>query len=41
MKFASPTQSKGSFSKKLAKAGTYKLYCTIHGAAQSLTIRVR
>ena len=41
VKFASKTQSKGSFSKKLAKAGTYKLYCTIHGTKQSLTIRVK
>ena len=39
--FASKTQSKGSFSKKLAKAGTYRIYCTIHGTRQSLTIKVR
>jgi plastocyanin len=40
-RFSSPTQKKGSFSKKLSKAGTYKIYCTIHGAAQSLTIKVK
>lgn len=41
VKFSSPTQKKGTFSKKLAKAGTYRIYCTIHGAKQSLTIKVK
>lgn len=41
IKFASKTQVKGTFSKKLAKTGTYKLYCTIHGSSQSLTIKVK
>lgn len=41
VKFHSPTQAKGSFSKMLAKAGTYQIYCTIHGAKQSLTIKVK
>ena len=40
-KFASPTQRKGAYSKRLARAGTYRLYCTIHGARQSMTIKVK
>jgi plastocyanin len=40
-KFTSRTQTKGTFSKKLSKKGTYKIICTIHGAVQSLTIKVR
>jgi plastocyanin len=40
-KFASPTQKKGAYSKRLARAGTYRLYCTIHGTKQSMTITVR
>jgi len=41
VKFSSPTKQKGTFSKKLAKKGTYKIICTVHGARQSLTIKVR
>jgi plastocyanin len=41
VKFSSPTKKKGTFSKKLAKKGTYKIICTVHGARQSLTIKVR
>jgi plastocyanin len=41
VKFSSPTKTKGTFSKKLAKRGTYKIICTVHGARQSLTIKVR
>ena len=41
VKFKSKAQSKGSFSKKLTKKGTYKIYCTIHTAkAQSMTLKV-
>jgi plastocyanin len=40
-KFHSKTQTKGSFSKKLTKKGTYKIFCSVHGAAaQSMTIKV-
>lgn len=40
-KFKSKTQTKGSYSKKLTKAGTYKIICTIHGVkAQSMTLKV-
>lgn len=41
VKFSSPTKQKGTFSKKLAKKGTYKIICTVHGARQSLTVKVR
>ena len=30
--FGSPTKSSGTFSKRLKKAGTYTLVCTVHGA---------
>lgn len=40
-KFHSPTQMKGTFSKRLTKAGTYKIICTIHASSQSMTIKVR
>src|SRR3954451_13151932 len=37
VKFKSKTRSKGTFSKKITKAGTYKIICTVHGAkAQSM-----
>jgi plastocyanin len=41
VKFASPTQKTGSFSKKLKKKGTYKIICTVHGSVQSLTLKVK
>jgi plastocyanin len=41
VKFKSKTQKKGSFSKKITKAGTYKIICTVHGAkAQSMVLKV-
>jgi plastocyanin len=41
VKFKSKTQPKGTFSKKITKAGTYKIICTVHGAkAQSMTLKV-
>ena len=40
-KFRSATQTKGRFSKKLSKTGTYKLVCTIHDPRMSMTIKVR
>jgi plastocyanin len=40
-KFHSKIQTKGSFSQKLTKKGTYKIFCSVHGAAmQSMTIKV-
>jgi plastocyanin len=40
-KFASKTQVKGSFSKKLTKAGTYTILCTIHAPGMKMTVTVR
>ena len=40
-RFSSPTQKTGTFSRKLSRKGTYRIICTIHGAKQSLTLRVR
>ena len=41
VKFTSPTKKSGTYSKKVTKAGTYKIICTIHGSVQSLTLKVR
>jgi plastocyanin len=41
VKFKSKTQMAGTYSKKVTKAGTYTIYCTVHGAkAQSMTLKV-
>jgi plastocyanin len=40
-KFHSTTQVKGSFSKKLTKAGTYTILCTIHAPGMKMTVKVR
>ena len=40
-KFGSKTQVKGSFSKKLTKAGTYTILCTIHAPGMKMTVKVR
>ncbi|MDX6708963.1 MAG: hypothetical protein QOK16_2353 [Solirubrobacteraceae bacterium] len=41
-KFSSPARTSGSFQRKLTKAGTYQIYCQIHGARdQSMVLRVR
>jgi plastocyanin len=41
VKFTSKTQAKGTFSKKITKKGTYKIFCSIHTAAkQSMTLKV-
>jgi plastocyanin len=41
-KFKSRTQSRGSFSRRLTRRGTYRIVCTIHGAKdQSMVLRVR
>ena len=39
VRFKSPTQSSGTFSRTLRRRGTYRIVCTIHG--QRMTIRVR
>jgi plastocyanin len=42
VKFKSKTVKKGTFSRKITKAGTYKIFCSVHGAAaQSMTLKVR
>jgi len=42
VRFTSPTRSTGVFRKKMTRAGTYVLYCTIHGQSdQSMKLRVR
>jgi plastocyanin len=38
--FASPTQTSGTFSKKMKKAGTYKLVCTLH-EGMTMTLKVK
>ena len=40
VKFASTTQTKGSFSKKLTKPGLYRIVCTIHPGMR-LNLRVK
>lgn len=41
-RFSSPARTSGSFKRRLTKAGTYQIYCQIHGAAdQSMVLRVR
>jgi plastocyanin len=41
VKFHSSTKKSGSFKRKLTKAGTYKIYCTIHGNSMSMTLKVK
>ncbi|HMJ34096.1 MAG TPA: plastocyanin/azurin family copper-binding protein [Baekduia sp.] len=41
VKFSSTTQTKGTFSKKLTKTGTYSILCTIHAPDMTMTIRVK
>jgi len=40
-RFRSATQTKGRFSKRLTKTGTYKIVCTIHDPGMSMTVKVR
>jgi plastocyanin len=40
-RFASTTQTKGTFSKKLTKKGTYTILCTIHAPGMKMTITVK
>jgi plastocyanin len=40
-KFRSKTQSSGHFSRKLTKAGTYKIVCTIHAPGMRMTLKVK
>jgi plastocyanin len=41
-KFRSSTKASGSFSRKVSKAGTYSIFCSVHGASdQSMKLVVR
>ena len=41
-KFGSPSQTSGSFTKRVKKSGTYRIICTVHGASdQSMKLVVR
>jgi plastocyanin len=39
--FRSPVKTKGTFSKKLTRAGTYNILCTIHAPSMKMTVKVR
>ena len=40
VRFHSPTKTSGSFSRKLTKAGTYKIVCTLHEEMrQTITVK--
>jgi plastocyanin len=42
VKFRSGAKSSGTFRKKLTRAGTYRIYCSIHGASdQSMRLVVK
>jgi plastocyanin len=42
VKFKSKTQKSGTYSQKITKAGTYTIFCSVHGAkAQSMTLIVK
>jgi plastocyanin len=41
VKFHSSTMAKGSFQKKLTKAGTYSILCTIHAPNMKMTVTVK
>lgn len=40
VKFASSTKTSGTYKKKLTRAGTYRIVCTIH-PGMNLTLRVK
>ena len=39
--FKSKVQTKGSFSRRLTKKGTYQIVCQIHAPGMKMTIRVK
>jgi len=42
VKFGSRTQKKGTYARRLTRAGTYVIYCTVHGyPTQTMTLVVR
>ena len=41
MKFSSPAKQSGTYAKKITKAGTYRIYCKVHGlGSQSMKLKV-
>ena len=40
-KFKSKVQTKGTFSQRLTRKGTYKIVCQIHAPGMKMTIKVR
>lgn len=41
-RFSSPVKTKGTYTRKVTRKGTYTIVCTIHGASdQSMRLRVR
>lgn len=40
-RFKSSVKTSGTFSKKLTKAGTYSIVCTIHAPSMKMTIKVK
>jgi plastocyanin len=42
VRFGSRTQSKGTYTRRMRRAGTYVIYCTVHGyPTQTMTLVVR
>jgi plastocyanin len=41
VRFSSPVKKTGTFSKRLTKRGTYRIFCAVHGAKQKMTLVVR
>jgi plastocyanin len=39
VRFKSPTQRSGTFSRKLSRRGTYRIVCTVHGQRMTITVR--
>ena len=39
VRFKSPTQRSGTFSRKLSRRGTYRIVCTVHGQRMTVTVR--
>jgi plastocyanin len=39
VRFRSPTQRSGTFSRKLRRRGTYRIVCTVHGQRMTITVR--
>jgi plastocyanin len=41
VKFSSAKKKSGSYSRTVTRAGTYRIYCKIHGNAQRMTLKVK